>query len=63
MRCPWCNRFMVLRNRFCPSCGNDLKGVLRPTMISEENLKKREAEMTRYIERAEEKFKDWGKKE
>jgi hypothetical protein len=45
---------MFLRNNFCPRCGNDLKGVMRPTLVSEENLKKREIWMQKYIAKGEE---------
>jgi hypothetical protein len=53
---------MILNNRHCPSCGNDLHGVLRLTLVSEKNQKKREIKLQKYLEKSEEKFKDWGKK-
>ena len=62
MKCPWCNRLMILHNRFCPSCGNDLKGVTKPTLVSEKNLKKWDIKLQKYLKRGEEKFSSLGEK-
>lgn len=53
MRCPRCDRFVLSWWNFCPRCENDLKGIYRPTHISEKNLQKREKEIKAYLEKEE----------